>query len=301
MSPHPFRGAHRTASSLATALLALAGSLAASAGSATAATGTGQVSTVVYTAAEQAAALSYWTPARMKQVSRAVDLGPTGPLSKPWTGKGIPSIGRLFFVNSKGQDTWCTGSAVTSDNHSVIMTAAHCARLGSSPANTYSDIVFVPGYTKGSTPYGRYAVKATRTPRSWVEETVNDIAAMVVATPAYGTRLTDAVGAQAIAFGRPAGERVTAFGYPATTPQRGEQLLYCAGASQRAPEGEQRVPCDLGGGASGGPWLAGFDSATGKGTVVSVNSHGERDGSSPMYGPTLDKTAQAVYDAARRG
>ncbi|MFF1443577.1 trypsin-like serine peptidase [Streptomyces sp. NPDC058295] len=301
MSHNPFRGARRTVSGLATALLALAGPLAASPLTAAAATGTGQVSTVTYTTAEQTAALSYWTPARMKQVSRAVDLGPTGPLSKPWTGKAVPSIGRLFFVDSRGQDTWCTASAVTSENHSVIMTAAHCARLGSSPVNTYSDIVFVPGYTKGKTPYGRYAVKATKTPRSWAEDTVNDIAAMVVATPAYGQRLTDAVGAQAIAFGRPAGARVTAFGYPATTPQRGEELLYCAGTSQRAPEGEWRVLCDLGGGASGGPWLADFDSATGKGTVVSVNSHGAGDGGSPMYGPMLDNTAQAVYDAAQHG
>ncbi|MFH9552912.1 trypsin-like serine peptidase [Streptomyces sp. NPDC017435] len=301
MSPTPSRGTRRTVAGLATALLALACPLAAPALPAAAATGTGQVSTVTYTAAEVSDALSYWTPARMKQVSRAVDLGPTGPLSKPWTGKGIPSIGRLFFVDSRGQDTWCTASAVTSSNRSVIMTAAHCARLGSSPVNTYSDIVFVPGYTKGETPYGRYAVKATTTPRSWAEDTVDDVAAMVVATPAYGKRLTDAVGAQNIAFGRAAGERVAAFGYPATSPQRGESLLYCAGTTQRAPEGEQRVPCDLGGGASGGPWLAGFDSATGKGTVVSVNSHGQGDGGSPMYGPTLDKTARAVYDAAQRG
>ncbi|WP_405817914.1 peptidase [Streptomyces sp. NBC_01390] len=296
MSPSPSRDVRRTASGLAVALLALAGPLAAPASPATA-----QVSTVTYTAAERTAALSYWTPARMKQVSRDVDLGPTGPLSKPWTGKGIPSIGRLFFTDSDGLDTWCTASAVTSGNHSVIMTAAHCARLGSSPANTHSDIVFAPGYAKGKTPYGRYAVKTTVTPRSWAEDTVNDVAAMVVATPAYGKQLTDAVGAQKIAFGRPAGLKVTSFGYPATSPQRGEQLLYCAGTTQSAPEGEQRVPCDLGGGASGGPWLAGFDSATGKGTVVSVNSHGEGHGGSPMYGPTFDKTAQAVYDTAQRG
>ncbi|MCX5264891.1 serine protease [Streptomyces sp. NBC_00199] len=299
MSPSSSRGARRTVSGLATALLALASPLAAPAMPATAATG--QVSTVTYSAADLTEALSYWTSARMKQVSRAVDLGPTGPLSKPWTGKDIPSIGRLFFVDSSGQDTWCTASAVTSGNRSVIMTAAHCARLGSSPVNTYSDIVFVPGYAKGKMPYGRYAVKATMTPRSWAEDTVNDVAAMVVATPAYGKRLTDAVGAQNVAFGRSAGERVTAFGYPATTPQRGEELLYCTGTSQLAG-GEHRVPCDLGGGASGGPWLAGFNSATGKGTVVSVNSHGEgHGGGTPMYGPTFDKTARAVYDAAQRG
>ncbi|MEU4877089.1 peptidase [Streptomyces sp. NPDC021608] len=300
MSPSSSRGARRAVFGLATTLLALAGPLAAPAQPATAAST--PVSTVTYSAADLTAALSYWTPARMKEVSRAVDLGPTGPLSKPWTGKGIPSIGRLFFADSSGRDTWCTASAVTSGNHSVIMTAAHCARLGSSPVNTYSDIVFAPGYAKGRTPYGRYAVKATMTPRSWAEDSVHDVAAMVVATPSSGKRLTDAVGAQNIAFGRAAGEPVTAFGYPATTPQRGEELLYCAGTSQRASGDEHRVPCDLGGGASGGPWLAAFNAATGKGTVVSVNSHGEgHGGGSPMYGPTFDTTAQAVYDAAQRG
>ncbi|MER6159628.1 trypsin-like serine protease [Streptomyces sp. NPDC001868] len=299
MPPNPSRGARHTVSGLAAALLALAVPMAAA--QPASAAGPGQVSTVTYTAAERTAALSHWTPARMKQVGRGVDLGATGPLSKPWTGKAVPSIGRLFFVDSRGQDTWCTASAVTSGNRSVIMTAAHCARLGSSPVNTYSDIVFVPGYAKGKAPYGRYAVKSTMTPRSWAEDTVNDVAAMVVATPAKGKRLTDAVGAQKIAFGRPTGKRVTAFGYPGTTPQRGERLLYCAGTTQRAPEGEQRVPCDLGGGASGGPWLADFDSTTGKGTVVSVNSHGAGDGGSPMYGPMFAKTARAVYDAAQRG
>jgi len=49
------------------------------------------------------------------------------------------------------------------------------------------DIVFAPGHAKGKAPYGRYAVKATMTPRSWAEDTVNDVAAMVVATPAGGT------------------------------------------------------------------------------------------------------------------
>lgn len=35
-------------------------------------------------------------------------------------------------------------------------------------------------------------------------------------------------------------------------------------------------------------------------TAVSVSSHGEGNGSSPMYGPTLGKTARAVHEAAQR-
>ncbi|MFF7309039.1 hypothetical protein [Streptomyces sp. NPDC008137] len=92
MSHSPSSGARRTVSALATALLALAAPLAAPVVPVAAAAGNGEVSTVGYTAAERAAALSHWAPARMKQVGRAVDLAPTGPIGKPWTGKGIQAL-----------------------------------------------------------------------------------------------------------------------------------------------------------------------------------------------------------------
>ncbi|MDK1342096.1 hypothetical protein QNO09_01940 [Streptomyces sp. 378] len=41
-----------------------------------------------------------------------------------------------------------------SANRSVVMTAGHCVRRGSSPANTISTMVFVPGCGKGGRPYG---------------------------------------------------------------------------------------------------------------------------------------------------
>ncbi|MGK5630254.1 trypsin-like serine peptidase [Streptomyces sp. URMC 123] len=273
---------------------------------ATATSAADAVATVSYSPAERRAALAHWTPERMRAVGAGLDLGPTGPLSKPWTGPAAMStVGRLFFVNADGADTWCTATAVKSANRSVVMAAGHCVRRGASPVNTYTDLVFVPGYARGARPHGVFAVKATHTPRGWAEESTDDVAALVVDT-AGGRSLTDAVGGQAIAFGRrPAGE-VTAFGYPATRPQRGEELLHCTGTARPAPEpalaGEQRVPCDLSGGASGGPWLADFDTRTGAGTLVSVNSHGDAlENSRHMYGPVLGAAARQVYDRAQRG
>ncbi|WP_234335905.1 hypothetical protein [Streptomyces sp. NRRL S-920] len=35
-----------------------------------------------------------------------------------------------------------------------MMTAAHCVRRGSSPANTNFSMVFAPGHSKGRMPYG---------------------------------------------------------------------------------------------------------------------------------------------------
>ncbi|MEW1748972.1 trypsin-like serine peptidase [Streptomyces angustmyceticus] len=261
-----------------------------------------KVSTVTYTAAERREALAYWTPARIKAVGKSVDLGPTGPKSQPWRGATMKTVGRLFFVNADGADSWCTATAVRSANRSVVMTAGHCVRRPASPFNTHVDLVFVPGYHKGAQPYGAFPVRAALAPRTWAEDGVNDVAALAVDADAKGRRLTDVVGGQAVAFRRPVGGRTVAFGYPATRPQRGEELLQCTGTTVRAPGDEQSVPCDLGGGASGGPWLTDLDAATGQGVLVSVNSHGNGlSDSTHMYGPMLGDVAEQVYKRAERG
>ncbi|WP_234341199.1 hypothetical protein [Streptomyces sp. NRRL S-1813] len=74
------------------------------------------VSVMTYTAKERQESLAYWTPARMKAVGKSVDLGPTGPKAKPWQGTAMKTVGRLFFVNANGADTWCTATAVKSAN-----------------------------------------------------------------------------------------------------------------------------------------------------------------------------------------
>ncbi|MEU7135636.1 peptidase [Streptomyces sp. NPDC046261] len=259
-----------------------------------------EVAEVAYSPQERRQALAYWTPERMRKVGGTVDLGPTGPLTKTWKGAPVKTVGRLFFVNADGADTWCTATAVDSGNRSVVMAAGHCVRRGASPVNTYTDLVFVPGYAKGARPYGVFPVRATVTPASWAHDSVGDIAALTV-DPVKGRRLTEVTGGQPVAFDREPGGEVTAFGYPASTPQRGEELLYCAGPSKAAPDDETVMPCDMTGGASGGPWLADFDATTGRGTLVSVNSHGDAlEHSTTMSGPVLGAAARRVHDRAQR-
>ncbi|MGW3100723.1 trypsin-like serine peptidase [Streptomyces sp. NPDC001100] len=300
-SRRPIRRA--TALAVAGAALALAVPV-----SATAVSGAGRaaaaapdpVSSFGFTAQERKDALAYWTPARIKAVGKSVDLGPTGPKTKTWTGPQLKTVGRLFMVNAAGADTWCTATAVTSANRSVVMTAGHCVRRAASPDNTNMSMVFVPAYSKGRQPYGAFAVRTVLTPRTFAQEGTNDVAAMVVDANKSGRRLTDVVGGTPIAFNRAVGGRISSFGYPATHPQLGEELLRCVG-TEKKENGQQVIPCDMTGGSSGGPWLAGFDEATGKGTLVSVNS--ALDGFTPtkMYGEILGATAKTMYERAGRG
>ncbi|WP_329384363.1 trypsin-like serine peptidase [Streptomyces sp. NBC_01716] len=258
------------------------------------------VSVMTYTAKERREALAYWTTARMKAVGKSVDLGPTGPKAKPYRGVALKTVGRLFFVNANGADTWCTATAVKSANRSAVMTAAHCVRRGSSPGNTNTTMVFAPGYGKGKQPYGAFAVRTAASPRAWVNDSTDDVSALVVDADKKGRKLTDVVGGQAIAFNRAVGGTVSALGYSATRPQRGEELLRCVGKAKKE-NGMQAIPCDMTGGSSGGPWLADFDTTTGKGVLVSVN--GSLDALTPtkMYGEVLGATAKKVYNRAQKG
>ncbi|WP_369213266.1 trypsin-like serine peptidase [Streptomyces flavofungini] len=257
------------------------------------------VSVLKYTAAERKEALAYWTPARMKAVGRSVDLGPTGPRAKPYRGRTLKTVGRLFFVNAGGADTWCTATAVKSANRSAVMTAAHCVRRGSSPYNTNVSMVFVPAYHQGRAPYGAFAVRSAATPRAWETDSTRDLSALVVDADRSGRKLTDVVGATPVAFNRPVGGTISAIGYSATRPQRGEELLRCVGTAKKE-HGTQAIPCDLSGGSSGGPWLADFDSTTGKGVLVSVNSALDSLTPTKMYGEVFGATAKKVYDKAQR-
>ncbi|MEI5101203.1 peptidase [Streptomyces sp. PmtG] len=257
------------------------------------------VSVMTYTAKERRDALAYWTPARMKAVGKSVDLGPTGPKAKPWQGTTLKTVGRLFFVNANGADTWCTATAVKSANRSAVMTAAHCVRRGSSPYNTNTTMVFAPAYHNGKTPYGAFAVRTVASPRSWETDSTNDVSALTVDADKNGKKLTDVVGGQAIAFNRPVGGAVSSFGYSATRPQRGERLLRCVGTAKKE-HGQQFIPCDMSGGSSGGPWLADFNATTGKGVLVSVNSSLDSLTPTKMYGEVLRTTAKKVYERAQR-
>ncbi|WP_405571017.1 peptidase [Streptomyces sp. NBC_01167] len=282
-----------------TALALVAPATATAAAGQTRAAAADPVSVLSYTAKERRAALAYWTPARIKAVGKSVDLGPTGPKAKPWRGTTLKTVGRLFFVNASGADTWCTATAVKSANRSAVMTAAHCVRRGSSPGNTNTDMVFVPAYSKGKQPYGAFAVRSAMTPRTWETDSTDDLSTLAVDPDKKGRKLTDVVGGQAIAFNRAVGGTISAFGYSATRPQRGEELLHCVGKAKKK-HGLQAISCDLTGGSSGGPWLAGFNATTGKGVLVSVSSSLDSLTPTEMQAVIMGALAKKVYDRAQR-
>lgn len=267
--------------------------------------------------------LDYWTPARMAaakplaapapSATRPIDRGdaapwtapPTGALAPvsggaPWTqaGRVVTTTGRVFFTY-QGRTAACSGSAVTSANRSVVITAGHCVKLG---GQYHTNWVFVPGYDNGQQPFGTWvATKLVTTPQWHATEDVNyDVAAAVVA-PQNGNSLTDVVGGQGIAFNQARKQQMYAFGYPAAAPYDGSRLIYCSGVSfdDFLITRDHGLNCDMTGGASGGPWFVGFNESTGAGMLNSVNSFKYVFASTWMFGPYFGNEAQAVYNEAQ--
>ena len=218
-----------------------------------------------------------------------------------WTDGGavVRTTGRVFFTTAGGRLSSCSGTAVTSANESVVMTAGHCVKLDGAFHRNWA---FVPGFDNGRRPFGTWvASKLLTTPQWSAGEDINfDVAAAVLA-PLQGRTLTDVVGGQGVAFNQPRQQQMFSFGYPAEEPFDGSSLIYCSGRTfnDTVMTMDQGLRCDMTGGASGGPWFQGFNGATGMGYLNSVNSFKYNFAQNFMFGPFFGNEAMAVYQAAQ--
>ncbi|MFI1015885.1 trypsin-like serine peptidase [Streptomyces sp. NPDC020965] len=293
--------------SLPTAVATTTGG-AAAAGEATArgAATSAVVHSLAPTAADEKVVRDYWTPARMAAVPAEPpsDRPPAdGPDGAAWRGSAVlsASVGRLFYTDRDGEDSSCTATLVAAANRSTVVTAAHCTLghdLLGDDARWNTNQLFVPGYRDTAAPYGTFAVRLAAVHPAWVKSGENspyDQAFLTLGSNASGARAAEAAGStQRLGYDRPGGRPVQQFGYPRASAYKeahqgrpeftGKRLAHCWGPAREflgwgdVPRREDQwgVRCDMGGGSSGGPRMAGFNASTGKGTVVGVNSMGAR-------------------------
>ncbi|WP_063813838.1 trypsin-like serine peptidase [Herbidospora daliensis] len=236
-------------------------------------------------------------PAKTRQARRA-------PVSSArWQSGGL--VGRAagrVFLTMDGVDFVCSAGSVRSANRDVVVTAGHCVKDGTGAwARNW---VFVPGYDEGARPLGTFSARRMFVAGPWSRAADDSYdVGMVALNPQLGRHVNDAAGALEIGFGVKRGQQTHGFGYPADPPYDGERLMYCAGSARPDPHSQthdQGLRCDLTAGASGGPWLTGFDAATGRGTVTSVSSFKYSDDNSMMYGPYFGSAAKQVFDMAEK-
>ncbi|GAT67703.1 peptidase [Planomonospora sphaerica] len=257
--------------------------------------GTGRATTAAAAAGEQTTTTT--TTTTTAGASPVIE--PTSPKKKAAAASPAPiTVGKVFFrIGDK--DYWCSASSVASANRSLVATAAHCA-YDAKLAKAAEYWIFIPGYDRGATPYGIYVGHSLNLHESFVGKGDYDYDYAFV-TVHEGFRwkpgktagshemesvgsLEDNVGGQGLVFKRGSGRYTFAFGYPAapyldgTKPFNGQELKSCDGLTQKrtAPtylvEYGIALQCGFTAGASGGPWLVGYDTRRALGYLNGVNS-----------------------------
>jgi V8-like Glu-specific endopeptidase len=218
------------------------------------------------------------------------------PSQNGQTFSGTPAVGALFTM-SKGKlgNHFCTASVVSSPQNDLVITAAHCV-------TGISGFVFVPGYDRGTAPYGIWTVTKIYEDRSWKSSSDpdDDVAFLQVSQPGSIVPIEDVTGAEALETGTPSRQLVEVIGYP----QSGNQPITCRNWT-REPMSEQ-LEFDCGGytdGTSGGPFLASVNPQTGQGAVIGVIGGYEQGGLTPQvsYSSMFGANVAALYRLAVAG
>ena len=248
-----------------------------------------------------------------------------------WTKDGVVqnAVGRIYFempVDPQRSD-WdgyvCSGTAVNdggTSGRSIILTAAHCVYDDLNKAFA-RNVMFIPNQadTLGAgtdlnctnDPKGCWVPNLGVVDNNWATGTfpnnvawdyafyvVSDTAAHQAGYTAAPDALDSAVTAMTVSFTAPAYSTLShALGY---SYSRDPQFMYCADKLGQASTVNYWLgKCGLSGGSSGGPWSQPFNTTTGNGPIISVNSWGYTN-QPGMAGPKLAGTsASCVFGVAK--
>lgn len=268
----------------------------------------------------------YWTPARMKAAipvsgapvsrsaarsltSRAPRSRPdapvtltrprkrSGPGARPLNLTTSPGQGKVFFTDpANGLNYVCSGGAINNPAKDMVFTAGHCVNTGSGTWMT--NWLYVPAYYYGKTPYGKYPAHYLTSFNGWILGGNLDYDVGVVNVyPYMGVKLVNYTGGNGLEYnaGTP---KVTIWGYPAAPPYNGEQAYYCQNVATSTYGSRIKAGCAMTAGASGGPWLTGYNTKIYLGTddaVTSTNVPGLKGYiASPYFGSDIGTIYKAT-------
>jgi V8-like Glu-specific endopeptidase len=230
-----------------------------------------------------------------------------------WTGSTslapATTTGKLFFRNLNGtpnnpaddSNAYCSASVVNTESKNVLFTAGHCVHGGKSKV-FHTNLAFVPGYRNGARPRGTWFAREIWSFPAWRNDSNHrwDVASLVMRNNGLGQRLANVTGSQGIAWNQPAERYTYVFGYPGNKSS-GERLNYCSATTYKEKilgifwTGRLGINCDMTYGASGGPWVYGFNGQWGY--LHSVTSTGDLNGH--IFGPYFDTNVANLYQSVR--
>ncbi|WP_278312480.1 trypsin-like serine peptidase [Lolliginicoccus levis] len=196
----------------------------------------------------------------------------------PYTANPISQKIGSMYVGEEFGPSGCTASVIESATRTLAITADHCT-VNIKPGST---VKFAPAAEEGQQPYGGWFIDKKFSSPDPVDGSVPDAAVLVI-RPQDGKRIADLTGGGLkIHPGLEAGQAVRGsfIGYPGPSPYNGLRQSICVGDYTYHPgkgrgaisRVSDQTECWVGGGSSGGPYLAFSD---GEAKIITVlNSNG---------------------------
>jgi V8-like Glu-specific endopeptidase len=227
---------------------------------------------------------------------------------------GHPTIGKLTYKADGVLDLSCTATVINgtsaTNNEELILTAAHCVE-GTTDGIPYTttDLAFSPKWNNGDAPYGTWTSKEVFLNSGWMSCGIitcstnpADDYAIIVLNQQSGKGVGDVTGADAWNSGAADTlSDVTIAGIPSSAT---DLLTTTTSATAVAESGVSYRTAATPGytdGTSGGPWLTGFNTTTGLGTLIGDTGGYEQGGPSsgtPSYSDVWNSAfATVVADA----
>ena len=256
------------------------------------------------TAAENDAAADYWTrdrlleaqPWRKWALPRLADGSPGATPTAHVPVLEAPRVGAIFEHSASGNH-FCTASVVASPGHDLLITAAHCIHSGKG-GSYHQDIVFIPGYQDGATPYGVWTPSKLLVDPHWASSSDPDYdVGFVVLQPNDGKKIEDVLGANKIGFNAGFSNLVRVTGYPTAA----QQPVTCKNWTSMQSHTQVKFECGgFFGGTSGSPWVANFDPRTRTGEIVGVIGGYQQGGDTDAisYSVYLNDGIRSLYEQA---
>ena len=205
-------------------------------------------------------------------------------------------VGALFEHDASG-DHFCTASVVTSPGKDLLVTAAHCIN-GGDGSGYQTDIVFIPGYRDGATPYGIWTPQRLLVAPQWADSADPDYdVGFVVLQPLNGENIEQVLGANQLGDASGYQYLVRVTGYPSS----GGTPITCMNWTSRQSATQLRFNCGgYTGGTSGSPWVTHFNPRSRTGTIVGVIGGYQQGGDTPSisYSAYLGEAVQRLYQQA---
>jgi V8-like Glu-specific endopeptidase len=205
-------------------------------------------------------------------------------------------VGGLFAQSADGNH-FCTASVVDSPGHNVLITAAHCINAGNG-SGYRSNIVFIPDYADGNSPFGVWQPEKLIVDPRWASGADQDLdVGFIVLKPLDGKNIQDVLGANKLGINPGFSNVVRVTGYPDTA----SEPVTCMNKTTRQAAYQVKFACaGYPDGTSGSPWVVKFDPQSRTGTIVGVIGGYQQGGDtdSISYSTDFDSDIEKLYQEA---